>query len=353
MPRKFLGERLESGVDFMRPSSWTLTADDLDHIPSNGYEIDEAPTYGIGSRISRKFGGTVRLRKRLESVPELFLHDFKKRPSGKRSKKPFLRRIEPLKFALPAVREEISKPLIQEDEIDKIFESNQVVMPVILGPPPCTVSAHDNGSVSSNEKLYDEIISAYGSTGHQQFQPQLNSEIDRVLEHISHKQIGKKHTPMLEPKIYDSELAHPTTPELHPPSPVMLEKISSPEYTGTSSSDRWSSGDEFSDLGSAILNIDHSQVDEEYVTASNSLRFSKSPQLERASPGTKIDIRPMKLYKTKVLPRTFVFEDAQESDFPTDEETPKSLEMSEVELLRMKIDFVDLQSCTSSIYSGR
>ena len=85
MPRKFLGEKIDRNTDFLRPSSLTLTADDLKVIPDFKYDDDDAVLSGnkAGKRLSRKFGGTMRLKQRLESVPELFLHDFRKRRGQK------------------------------------------------------------------------------------------------------------------------------------------------------------------------------------------------------------------------------------------------------------------------------
>lgn len=85
MPRKFLGNKIEKNVDAVRPSSLTLTADDLKYIPPIPQDFEDEDdkvlrTSNGGNRLSKRFGGTLKLKKRLESVPELFLHDFKKRP---------------------------------------------------------------------------------------------------------------------------------------------------------------------------------------------------------------------------------------------------------------------------------
>lgn len=81
MPRKFLGQRINISKDFVRPASLTLTSEDLSHIPETcRYDTDD---YVFGAdvncrKISRKFGGTKKLKQRLSSVPELFLYDLKK-----------------------------------------------------------------------------------------------------------------------------------------------------------------------------------------------------------------------------------------------------------------------------------
>ncbi|CCD24915.1 Dse3p NDAI_0E00990 [Naumovozyma dairenensis CBS 421] len=91
MPRKFLGERIEKGVDVIRPSSLTLTAEDIANLPifQTSPFLEDVQDDIIfhqpnkGKRLSRRFGGTMKIKQRLESVPELFLHDFNKRQKGK------------------------------------------------------------------------------------------------------------------------------------------------------------------------------------------------------------------------------------------------------------------------------
>ncbi|CCH59202.1 hypothetical protein TBLA_0B03630 [Henningerozyma blattae CBS 6284] len=98
MPRKFLGQRIDRNKDFIRPSSLTVTSKDLDRLPvfvpspcSSSIKLNESHDSVVTPlnnksqhkkslhKFSKRFGGTIRIKKRLSSVPELFLHDFKSR----------------------------------------------------------------------------------------------------------------------------------------------------------------------------------------------------------------------------------------------------------------------------------
>lgn len=372
MPKKFLGQRIESEVDFVRPSSLTLTAEDIHRLPLIPSRDEEEKVYelGTGRRISRKFGGTVKLRRRLESVPELFLHDFKKKPRRKTGKRSNLKRIEPPKITLPTVKEEDSKPLFTEGEIDRIFVSNPIVMPVEIVSRDHNVYEAEGGSPSSNELLFDEILSAYTAQDSQKVPPALSSEIDRVLEHITQNQNQKqnykqnqkqfKSIPDLTPAIIDPETTLPLTPALDPSSPAMLERISSPEYTGASSSDRWSSGDEFSDLGCNSDYCGSDSNDDGYDTAIDTLR-SKCCSPNTAAPtstsnkvqgnGTVVSV---KLHTTKILPDVFLLSDDEDSDELMKEANIKDLaisNISDLQTLQQKIETISMYSSSSSVYS--
>ncbi|KAG0677840.1 daughter-specific expression- protein [Kluyveromyces marxianus] len=94
MGRHFRGQRISSDIDFVRPSSMILTGEDLANIPdafeqlrlrdessggkSGGKSYGALQGNGLGTRLSRKFGGTIKLKKRLSSVPELLLHEISK-----------------------------------------------------------------------------------------------------------------------------------------------------------------------------------------------------------------------------------------------------------------------------------
>lgn len=84
MARKFLGEKIDPSVDAIRPASMALTSADLMNIPTFRFEDDPVNSENIddhkyGKRLSRKFGGTMKLKKTLESVPGIFIHDYRKR----------------------------------------------------------------------------------------------------------------------------------------------------------------------------------------------------------------------------------------------------------------------------------
>ncbi|QLQ81397.1 hypothetical protein HG537_0F01580 [Torulaspora globosa] len=319
MPRKFLGQKIERDVDFLRPSSVMLTVDDLRNIPPIPVDPNEE---GRTSRISRKFGGTIKLKKRLESVPELFLHDLKKKPTRSRAA---LKRVKPRRDFLPTLKEDDSL----FGELDKVFVSKPIVMPVMTSR---TFSQH-NKSPSGSELLFDEIISAY--SGERRAPKLLDAEIDRVLAHLNHKPLAKKPTTTALPKIYDSDSLHPISPVLEPESPAMVEKISSPEYTG-SSSDHWSSGDEFSDISGPD--------GDNYVTAINSLRSTNCSSTSVEATSTNHRIQPVKLRRTRITPTKLFLQDIHFQD-------SQISEPSDMQLLREKIESIDIASSTSSIYS--
>lgn len=83
MGRKFLGQRICSETDLPLAGSYNLTTNDLINIP-DAYEqlrISKGNNYGRlenervhnGSTLSHKFGGTLRIKQRLSSVPELLM----------------------------------------------------------------------------------------------------------------------------------------------------------------------------------------------------------------------------------------------------------------------------------------
>lgn len=354
MPKKFLGQRIERDVDFVRPSSVTLTVDDLHRIPPFPSDAGEEGEQGFKSRISKKFGGTIKLRRRLESVPELFLHDLRKKPTEARAikKRTILKRVEPPREILPVLKEEDSKPLFADNEFNKIFVPKPLVLPVKIQSMNNAFARRSNESMSSNELLFDEIISAYGVAPSRKIPKVLDSEIDRVLAHLSRSKISKKPATTVSPRIYGSDDLQPMTPILDPVSPDMLEKISSPEYTGTSSSDRWSSGDEFSE----IISSEGGEDGADFVTATNSLRSSScSPDLADKS-AARHTLQPVKLRMMTVRPNLFVLPDS-ESCFNEDVQDDKSVQdlaisdLAAMQSLQQKIESIDIASVSSSTYS--
>ena len=84
MPRKFLGERISSNIDAIRPASMVLTDEMLQCIPKYNFtELDNCEqelvhSPYVGTRLSRKYGGTLYLKKRLQSVPALFMQEHRR-----------------------------------------------------------------------------------------------------------------------------------------------------------------------------------------------------------------------------------------------------------------------------------
>lgn len=129
MPRKFLGEKIERGVDVVRPASLTLTSEDLANIPvfpsSPESDTEDKVNYEgeKSKRLSRKFGGTIKLKQRLESVPELFLHDFGK----KKRVPPRQKKIDENKAKRSFTRKEFPLNAVPEEEsanIDKLLAND-------------------------------------------------------------------------------------------------------------------------------------------------------------------------------------------------------------------------------------
>lgn len=364
MPRKFLGQRIQSDVDFLRPSSLTLTVEELDQIPLVPIGMTHDNT--IHKKLSSKFGGTMKLRKRLESVPELFLHDFKK--NSKRKKK--------TAYAI----KEIEQPLttVPEEQLfshsknrsNNFFVSNPVVLSVDVGKVNYPSLAYKDESKSGSEILFDEIISAYTAAA-PSTSVALNCEIDRVLDHVTKQQKGlKTNDGICSPTIIEADqatdfLPAPSTPILEPVSSAMVDRMSSPEYTGASASDHWSSGEEFSDLGSIIPSIAWDTNDDGYYTAMDSLRsIAPTPSTKFSSmasnelvPRGRLSAR--KLQITRVKPKIFHVEDddgekeALERQASVEDLCQLSLcSLDAIQILQDKIENIDMISCSSSIYSS-
>lgn len=339
MPRKFLGERIDRNVDAVRPSSLTLTPEDLKHIPviPNDFTDDDDRVLSNGNcekRLSRRFGGTMVLKKRLESVPELFLHDFKKKPRSKldvikeRNPKyspapktlatPQIDRVRlqerkrvgssPIqrkglrRSAIPQIT--VTQPIQYEERpvnsIDRVFVSQPapIVMPVqtitqmdpvaVMQKQPHHERTRNKYGKSNSEILFDEILSAYENTPTKS-STALNSEIDRIIDICSSKHMAKNIEAFQAPQVacpYDAEtLFSSTTPKLKPTHFSALDDmISSPEYSisgGSTYSEHWSSGEELPDLESIAWStrksamrssiVSESTNEEGYCTAAETL----------------------------------------------------------------------------------
>lgn len=366
MPRKFLGQRIQSDVDFLRPSSLTLTVEELDQIPliPNGMHQDKT----VHKKLSSKFGGTMKLRKRLESVPELFLHDFKK--STKRKKKT-ANVIKGTEYPLTTVLEQQLFPH-SRNRSKNFLVSNPVILSMEVEKVKCPSLAYNEVSKGNSETLFDEIISAYAAVA-PSTSVALNSEIDRVLDHVTKQQKGPKiNAGTCSPTIVEANdatnfLPAPSTPMLEPTSSPMADRISSPEYTGASASDRWSSGDEFSDLGSIMPSIALDTNEDGYCTAmDSSLRSisvasnTKFSSMASHDQVPKKCVSARKLQTIQVKPKIFhVDEDDEKEEREILErqasvEDLRQLSLSSFDMLQIlqdKIEKIDIVSCSSSIYS--
>ena len=427
MPRKFLGEKIDRNTDFLRPSSLTLTADDLKVIPDFKYDDDDAVLSGnkAGKRLSRKFGGTMRLKQRLESVPELFLHDFRKRrgqklqernndeqisrtklpphlsglrrPNGLPARKPlrtitevlppvtsynnsieeneddlyYVEKKDPKEHVVETNHKEmrpLDKPLIEK--VENVY-LEPLIFPVQVSEPVNQMSIPmeelQKYGKSDSEILFDEIISAYEphmeTTG--DVSNVLNSEILSVLDRVSNA--PKKNWNLMAPKVISAEAIEENkrlsinsiassgrTPESTRNS-RFCENLSSPEYsTAASVSERWSSGDEFSDVASSNPNSHAISHDGSYTTALGSIpslagsvdnldildqKDILSPtvlnEIITVKPVPQNTVETMHVTKIVIKPQLFLDWESEEEDDPID-------------ALSRQVDNIEI----ASVYSG-
>lgn len=429
MPRKFLGNRIEKNVDAIRPSSLTLTPDDLKYIPPipQDFEDEDDKVLCNGNRenrLSKRFGGTLILRKRLESVPELFLHDFKKKPgtqldiikekkftgirapkgvassesniSGLRGRK----KVEPVSvqrkslrkptLPIPAVMQPVQHKKHSNHIIDRVFVSRPapIVMPVQGLTPVDPVSLvqkqtqdyhrKNKYGKSDSEILFDEILSAYENVSVKN-STALNSEIDRIIDICTSKQIAKKSEAFQVPYVVcpdDTEtLFSSTTPKLKPVnSNALNDFISSPEYStsGCSTcSDQWNSEEELPEVESTVWNTNKRSIrssimsestnEEGYCTAPETFPstvsvedldiHSKLPKVAQTSLcNTLLNKLSLRTLKKITLDPPKIMHDVNfddDSDYGDD----KDEEDTALNILREKIDCIEIESCSSSMYS--
>lgn len=225
MPRKFLGERIDPSTDAIRPASMTLTAEDLIHIPAFHFDDESLSSKDDltisnpkrGKRLSRKFGGTINLRKRLESVPEIFMHDFKRKSQMNKERVPaspptLQRNYSHVPFVNNGknsatsgrVTSETRPRNLQERRVlqrrisaknlPNLSEVNEGQEGVKLPYPPTQNNSFvepvmTNVGKSNSEILFDEIIACYGlnnnSTLGVSTNAAFNQELERVLGHVT------------------------------------------------------------------------------------------------------------------------------------------------------------------------
>ena len=304
MPRKFLGQRIERGVDVLRPPSLTLTADDIANIPpipSSGSEESlvlgdgEIPKERKVKRLSKRYGGTIYFKKRLESVPEIFLHDFKKRQQDSAPQKhmpadlvgvarmptikerytqgrisPNNRRVlqraqrqAPSAAPYRYVSERPAPPFTRSNELHPNIKARKAPYPTEGTLPKAEMKYHHpNYTRSTNEILFDEILEAYAADKDDDSIPSLdnnnmpcynknsvlNNEVERVLEHV------QKHQNMVEMqkrvKALDNidensdDSASLESAKRH--AKHLSDLISTQDESGEASSEAWTEGEESS-----------------------------------------------------------------------------------------------------------
>lgn len=298
MPRKFLGEKIDPLTDAIRPASMTLTAEDLAHIPT--FQFDDDGKYNSrddlildnpkrGKRLSRKFGGTMKLKQRLESVPEIFLFDFKRksqmgkptsdnnltrpgkrlltrgvssqniRPRNLQDRRVLQRRISSKKDLPQLIEEEEEvEDRKQRSYISDESQPKRTLDPSPrLGDPPMTPVGK-----SDSEVLFDEIIAFYGVNSSNNnlgisTTNAFNQELERVLNHVTKiDNMNKMHNEFLPSGM--THLAVPPTKRsvtINPTTPILNSidaQLSTPEYSDANQSSPWSAlGDEFSEIVSS------------------------------------------------------------------------------------------------------
>lgn len=228
MRRKFLGERIDPNVDAVRPASMALTAEDLMNIPIfkfDDQDIDytNADNNKYGKRLSRKFGGTIKLKKRLESVPEILIYDHKKllqsekrggnqyengnhngiivprilltqygninrpsnepRPKNLQERRVLQRRISSQKmFSLPELPE-LKESLIKKEQPFVSNEKCYNQKKDFPGQQESSITFNNN----DNNKIFQNIHACYSTkkaTTNDQYSGVFNPEVERVLNHI-------------------------------------------------------------------------------------------------------------------------------------------------------------------------
>lgn len=288
MPRKFLGERIDPSTDAIRPASMTLTAEDLIHIPAFHFDDESLSSKDDltinnpkrGKRLSRKFGGTMKLKQRLESVPEIFMHDFKRKSQLNKERVPppatlqnnhsnlsFVNngknstaRGRVLSETRPRNLQErrVLQRRISAKHLPSLSEGNERQEAIPLPYPPTLNNSFvepvmANMGKSNSEVLFDEIIACYGlnnsnalgvSTNNSAF----NQELERVMGHVTKiDNMNKMHNEFL-PKKYrhlavPPKKMVPTTPTLN----SIDAQLATPKYSEDNQFSPYSSlGDDLS-----------------------------------------------------------------------------------------------------------
>lgn len=326
MPRKFLGQRIEKGVDVLRPPSLTLTTEELMQIPSlPSSSSDESFTIADNKtkRLSRKLGGTIYFRKRLESVPEIFLHDLRKHENAERLKQK-MDNSGPKVSIMPQILEQTSEKYVSYNEKRILQRGSRQVsqgIPYRYGierpdtpvgtlyherPKPiikkltdldesnntealCKVSRQVHNR-STNEILFDEILDAYGdmndneasssipsvaqdSTKYQIDNSVLHSEIERVLKHVQKQQnvveMNKRIESLEKNEQENSDSNEDNSSVASAHIKLLSDLISSREYATESGSDSWSQNDT-----SDIYSVETESNQDGYETAMDTIPSS-------------------------------------------------------------------------------
>lgn len=380
MARKFLGERIENGIDFKRPASLTLTSEDLLRLPDLPEEhthilkIGSSEINGKPNKISRKFGGTIRLKQRLSSVPELFLRELKLNSNRATSKK--IKKRPTDEFArhvsqFHAIEEEtIPYNRIVKDDADlvsKVFISKPILMPVMMGagPKPLQMDLSKNNNIPypknnldfSHDNIFEEILSSYNNDFTYN-STVLESELDSVLQVLDKKGVNNKakkggySTPKIIAQDMDS-ISLNTIPNFEQADDKvnLAALMSSPEYTGSSSTEQWSSCEEFSDLDSIGVSLNNTNNFNGYTTANNSISLLPSPsQIKNTM--ERVSLQKIQLNHHIFTPEIDYLseEDTLQNRRPQEELYMETFDSS-LQILQERIRSIDIASTITSICS--
>ncbi|CCF55839.1 hypothetical protein KAFR_0A04040 [Kazachstania africana CBS 2517] len=324
--RKFSGQRIQRDVDVVRPPSLDITAEDLLQIPDVPIlSPDSRRICSEGNKLSSKYGGTIRLKKRLDSVPELFHHEyFRKvndmnRPDTLRDKRQMQTRKN-----IPQYYERLLPP-------SPMFKSNEL-RPLPKIPKSETYTQLCKRNNNQSDLLYEEIIAAYLS-------PDMETSTTKQQNLI---ELNKR---LLEP-----------VPEINTPPRYKRASVysASPEYIGGNSSDDNDLFSEYYSLKSPIQRQYTSDEDtDSYRTARDSFASFNVKDLDiTSSPSSDTyDMKEQtnndnimnqltlnKLTLTTITPKIFNY------DYETDVE-----EDDVISQLKSKIDHVSLLSRSNTV----
>ena len=404
MPRKFLGQKIERGVDVLRPPSLTLTAEDIANIPpipSSGSE--ESLILGDTNiskekklkRPSKQYGGTIYFKKRLESVPEIFLHDFKKRqteespathlpkdlagvarmptikerytrgrisPSNRRVLQRGQNRVSqnvPYRY----VSERPAPPFVKKTELQSDIKAVKTPYPKEEILPKNELKyQHPNYTRSTNEILFDEILAAYSADKDNDSLPSvensnmpcynknsvLNTEVERVLEHVQkHQNMVEMHKRMNErDSISETSEDNESMTSEKRHAKHLSDLISSQDESAEVSSDAWTEGEE----SSSESNQEGYETAIETIPSSievEDLHIHDEPLLDEVSYNDQSNkITHMHLKKITINPKIFNFDYNDNNDNESDEElatTPISL-AHEIKMLNVMLPATSYES---------
>lgn len=390
MPRKFLGQRIDKDVDMLRPPSLTLTAEDickLPPVPTSGSEeslILESNESAVKQkrlkRLSKQYGGTIYFKKRLESVPEIFLHDFKKRQTDTKTfvpkdlmnveRMPIINEKSPIHRTKSIHHSNTNKRVMQR-ELRQVSQGvpyryvehsagrpmnklHRVQPQKVTFQHPCApypieklnnnpYLGHTGCSRSTNEILFDEILDAYGADNdetesipsveaeeiiapYQSNNSVLNSEIERVLEHVQKQQNIVEMNRRISPAGNHSEASSIDSTHNTPSRKHLSELISSNDESIESGSDTWSELDNTDIVTSSSSNTDGYETAQETIPSSLEIADlnihdmpSATDELEPLIPKNTIKLRSC--HKTTVMPHIFVFDyDEGDNEYHSEDE---------------------------------